>query len=354
MKKQGISAVKIGAAYIGTVVGAGFATGQEILQFFAGFGINGVWGIAISTALFVVFGIIIMEIGFEVAAESHVDILSRIGGKMFTLVMDRMISFFMFASLTAMMAGTGALFTQQLGLSGVLGGVVMAVITAATVLAGFSGVVSSISAVVPFLLVSVVGISLFSINQNPPELSTIAVQSGNPFLSNWLLSAVLYASYNIIMSVAVLGSLGAAARDKRALRRGALLGGGGLGLASLMICLALSGASSDTRALEVPLAHIAGKISPFVQFAFSLVLIAEVYTTAVGSLYGISARIGGGERSAKKKTAVIGVTAGAVLAGMMGFSNIVKYLYPMVGYFGIILLVRLTFSKLRRVGQDKF
>ena len=38
MKNTGVSTLKVAAAYIGTVVGAGFATGQEILQFFNRFG----------------------------------------------------------------------------------------------------------------------------------------------------------------------------------------------------------------------------------------------------------------------------------------------------------------------------
>jgi len=42
MKKNTMSTFKIAATYIGTIVGAGFATGQETLQFFAPFGITGI------------------------------------------------------------------------------------------------------------------------------------------------------------------------------------------------------------------------------------------------------------------------------------------------------------------------
>lgn len=34
MNRKGVSTLKVAATYIGTVVGAGFATGQELLQFF--------------------------------------------------------------------------------------------------------------------------------------------------------------------------------------------------------------------------------------------------------------------------------------------------------------------------------
>lgn len=39
--KNNVSTFKVAATYIGTVVGAGFATGQEVLQFFNRFGAMG-------------------------------------------------------------------------------------------------------------------------------------------------------------------------------------------------------------------------------------------------------------------------------------------------------------------------
>lgn len=345
MKNNSISSLKIAAAYIGTVVGAGFATGQEILQFFAGFGTRGLWGILISTILFIVFGVIIMEIGYSLSAVSHSDILRYSGGKIFGKTMDYMISFFLFTSLAAMMAGTGALFTQQFRLSSVLGSVIMAVLTTLTVLGGFSGVINSISAVVPFLMVSVIGISILSMAQNPPNLQTVFTANENPFIGNWLLSAILYTSYNIIMSIAVLGPLGACAKDKKTLRNGAILGGLGLGVASVMICFALSGSLDSVKDLDVPLSSIAGGISPGIQLAFSVVLIAEVYTTAVGSLYGFTARIVSSRISLPREITITGVSIAAFLASMLGFSNIVKYIYPLVGYCGIALLINLLYQK---------
>jgi len=43
MENSRVSTFKVAATYIGTVVGAGFASGQEMLQFFAVFGLKGFW-----------------------------------------------------------------------------------------------------------------------------------------------------------------------------------------------------------------------------------------------------------------------------------------------------------------------
>ena len=45
--------IKIGLALVGLLVGAGFATGKEVTQYFVSFGTMGVWGVlvaAITTA----------------------------------------------------------------------------------------------------------------------------------------------------------------------------------------------------------------------------------------------------------------------------------------------------------------
>lgn len=50
------NSVRIGLTYAGTVIGAGFASGQELLQFFASYGWFGLLGVCVATILFTVFG----------------------------------------------------------------------------------------------------------------------------------------------------------------------------------------------------------------------------------------------------------------------------------------------------------
>lgn len=349
MKKKKITSLKVAATYIGTVVGAGFATGQEILQFFTKFGIMGLAGILVSTIMFILFGYIIMDLGKKLGAHSHLEIIKYSDNGMTGKIVDSIITFFLFGSFTSMIAGTGALFIQQFGLTSLMGNILMAVITAVTVLTGINGVINSISFVVPFLLAAVIGTSLFSITGSPPNFTSSLVPSGGSIIiSNWLLSSILYVSYNIIISVAILGPLGAEAKDRRAVKIGAILGGLGLGLGSVMIFLALSGNISEIINLEVPMIYVAGKISYPAQLAYAVVLIAEIYTTAVGSLYGFVSRITNIQRFSLNSVLIVTLTTiAALLASQFGFSNLVKYYYPLVGYGGIVFLICLL-----RTGQD--
>lgn len=51
--QQWISVLLVAATYIGTVIGAGFATGKEIVTFFSRFGAIGTLGVMISCYLFI-------------------------------------------------------------------------------------------------------------------------------------------------------------------------------------------------------------------------------------------------------------------------------------------------------------
>lgn len=352
MKNKGISTFQVAATYIGTIVGAGFASGQEILQFFAVFGERGFWGLLIVTVLFIIFGYLIMDLGQRLNSQSHLKIIKFSGGKYLGTAIDFIIIFFLFGALTAMIAGSGAMFSQNFGILPVWGNLIMAVATAITVLTGIRGVINSISFVVPFLLVSAVGISVFSLISIPSNLGNIPVAApASGLIQNWWWAAILYVSYNTLISIAILGPLGANARDKKTIINGAVWGGLGLGTGAVAIYAVLAQNIGNVMQIEIPMLYIAGRISYIVVIAYSIVLLAEVYTTAVGSLYGFAARFTDMEEGNKARIIVIGATITAFIASQFGFSNLVKYLYPLVGYGGVILLAMLVYSRYRTVFQ---
>lgn len=331
-------ALRIAAVYVGTVVGAGFATGQEILQFFTYFGLRGLVAQVLATGLFALFGVIVLDMGRKLQAQSHQPLIERAGGEWLGGAIDWLITFFLFGALAVMIAGSGAVFAEQFHLPRLLGTVAMALAAGATVLLGLRGVVAAISAVAPVLVVSVLGISLYTLFSQglaPGALAFFApARAATPW---WPVSALLYVSYNLVLAISVLGPLGAAAAAPRHLRLGGLLGGLTLGLSAVAINLGLLAGLPETAAYEVPMLELVRRFPPAIQFGYSLVLWAEVYTTAVGSLYGLAARLVG-PGTARYRRFVIGASLAALGAGQVGFSKMVGVLFPLVGYAGLTLL----------------
>lgn len=73
MKRSNESAFQLAFVYVGTVVGAGFATGKEIVEFFVRFGWIGLLGILISGVIFTGLGAKMMLISKRIEAESYQD-----------------------------------------------------------------------------------------------------------------------------------------------------------------------------------------------------------------------------------------------------------------------------------------
>lgn len=348
MAKQ-YSTWQIAATYIGTVVGAGFASGQEVLQFFGYFGLRGILGLILATALFIFFGYTVLRLGFQLKAESHLEVMHRAGGAFIGRIVDAVTTFFLFGVLAVMAAGSGAIFRQEFHLPVLLGSSLLIAITLVTVLAGIEKVIGSISMVAPVLIASVLGISLAMVVKNLPALvaNLYWEETYRAAVSSWPLAALLYASYNLVLSIAVLGPLGALARQERLLP-GAFLGGLGLGLGAIAITLALITTAPAVTALEVPMLHIAGSFSPVLRIFYSAVLLAEIYTTAVSSLYGFAARLAGPGGNNFRRLA-IGASAVALAASQAGFSRLVATLFPLVGYAGFLLLGALAYYVLKEI-----
>ncbi len=334
MKDTSLGSLRIASAFIGTVVGAGFSSGQEILRFFTAYGWAGMCGIAVAVALFFFFGYTALLLGRNLNASSHLEIVKFTNGKVLGSAIDMIITLFLFGGLAAMFAGAGAVFREQFGFAPVWGILCMAVITTVTVTTGIKGVVNAISAVVPLLLFAVVYAAAYSLATDPLTLEDIelskTVAGATP---NWFVSAVNYASYNLVVAIAVLAPIGASVQNKKRLLRGALLGALGLGLSIAAINLSILTNIEGAACLEVPTIFVASKISPYFKLLFAVVIFTEIYSTALGDLLGLSRRV---SLSLPKTLLIALAAAGAFIASQLGFSNLVRFMYPAVGYGALL------------------
>ncbi|MDT8861123.1 hypothetical protein N0O92_12845 [Alkalihalobacillus sp. MEB130] len=338
-----INAFKIAATYIGTIVGAGFASGQEVLQFFSAFGLLGIWGIVLASALFFIFGYMILVIGRALSASAYVEVVRFSNGRWLGSLIDLIITIFLFGALAAMIAGSGAIFVEQFGLSSWWGTIFMAVVALFTVIRGIKGVINAISFVVPVLLVAVLFIAIYGIYRSPVtsadlELTTTLVGAA----PNWFVAALNYASFNLVIAVAILAPIGPNAKNQSTLLWGALLGALGLGVGVVAIYFSVLSNITDVAHVEVPMIYIASLISPIVQLLFAVVLLSAVFSTAVSNLYGFVSRMTFVDQK-HRIWLIVGTTFAAFIVSQVGFSTLVTYLYPAVGYGGFIFFAGLLY-----------
>ena len=339
---------QIAGAYVGLIVGAGFASGQEILLFFTNFGWKGIIAGLLATVLFAFLGMQLTQLGSRFQTVSHKDVIYHICGRYLGLVVDYIITSFLFGVTVVMMAGSGSIFEQQFGLPAIVGNIVMAVLTILTVCLNVQKLLSIISLITPFLMVIVLiitGYSLLTMDQSFTHLETIAT-SQSAATSNWLLGGLLYVSYNIAAGAAMLTVMGGTVKDAKVAGRGGILGGIGLGLLILLINIGMYAKLDQLQGVDMPTLLLANNIHPVLGALMSIALLGMIYNTAVGMLYAFSVRMVK-PTIPKFKPAVIVLGAAAFAASFVGFIKLVSTVYPLMGYLGFTLIAAIFVAWIR-------
>lgn len=338
---------QMGGAFIGVIVGAGFASGQEVLQFFTSFGMLGILGTVIATALFAFLGMNLMQLGSRLQTKSHQHVIYHICGRVLGTAIDFIITFFLFGVTVVMFSGSGAIFEQQFGIPGTVGNLLMAVLTIATVLMSVQKVIALISAFTPFLLLAVIVITGYSLVNFDFASADFAAASANQAAPNWLMGGLLYVSYNLAAGAAMMTVMGGTVKDEKVAGWGGIIGGLGLGLLILLINISMLTDLKALAAVPMPMLVLANNISPLLGGLMSIILLGMIYNTAVGMLYAFSARIVKPD-SPKFKVSVGIFGAVAFGSSFVGFVTLVGTVYPVMGYLGFALIAAIVFAWFRR------
>ena len=130
-------AVKIGFAYVGIVVGAGFSTGQEVMQFFSPYGLWSYIGVILSGLILGFIGRQVAKIGTAFDAQNHESTLDYLFGNKFSKIVDYLLIFFLFGISVTMIAGAGSTFEESFGVPTWLGALIMVIVIYITLLMDF-------------------------------------------------------------------------------------------------------------------------------------------------------------------------------------------------------------------------
>lgn len=349
MKK--VNAFGIGMTFVGIVIGAGFATDQELLQFFGGFGANGILGIIVSGVFFSIYATLIMLVARRLKSDDYNTIIVPGGNKVFMAIVDVIMFFLMLLIFAVMIVGAGAQFNQFFGLPTFVGGGIMAILSVATVFWGSKGLLASFNIVVPVLVVLAVVISIISWFHAPSiEIADLTnTAKPNPMVGNWFLSALLYVLYNMLGAVVSLPNLGnQAASDKEAVS-GGIIGGAIISLLAGVLYTAVMSNAAQVITAPMPMLAVAKAVSPLAGTLYMVVLFAAIYTTAAGFLFGIKTRLDNVKNIKSKTRDILLIAIGVIslFSTKIGFVSLIGTVYPFLGYVGIIIFVALVINYIR-------
>lgn len=341
--------LQLASAFIGVIVGAGFASGQEILQYFTSFGLLGTIGAVISTALFAYLGMVLMQIGSRMKTVSHRDAIFRISGnRILGVIIDYIIIFTLFGVGVVMVAGAGSNLSQQFGFPYIVGTTIMTLLVLFSGMAKVGRFVSIIASITPFLVVIVILIaiySIFSIDNSFANLNVTALQQPTT-LPNWFISSINYVSFNIAVGASMALVMGGAERNEKIAKWGGFFGGLGIGIMIILSHLAIFTKIESVQGYEMPMLQLANEISSGLGFFMSIVLFGMIFSTAASMFFSFAARFYEVGTPKFKGFLLVTLIVGYILS-FFGFTDLVGYFYPFIGYLGLFLIGALIVASIR-------
>ena len=348
-------AITMAIIYVGIILGAGFASGAEIMAYFVEFGAGGILGLMLACALFGLTGWAIWDICARTGVRDYKSFMDIAMGRWLAVVMEVGLGVFMFILFSAMLAATGTSLHESFGVNYFVAVCIVAVICFVTFLFGVSGIIKLNAYISPLLIIGCVVIAVWTFVMRAEPVFAVAERTADMLRANWYVSAVTYVGYNIVGAVVIMPSLVAAkaiSNGKSKMIKPAVFSGVILFVLGLSLYLSLVANMGQVEGAQIPMLTLVRGHGPIWSYSFLLLFLGACFTTAATNGYAVSATITARTNIKGTKEIVLKllICIGGVVAALMGFANFVRVIYPLFAILGIIeiALIIKSFIALRR------
>ncbi|MDR1495820.1 MAG: hypothetical protein LBS67_02745 [Clostridiales Family XIII bacterium] len=374
----------IAGAYSSYTIGAGFASGNEVMQFFGSWGVPTAFVAALCTLVMTAyFCASAYRAGQSNTFEKPHDVYVYFCGKYVGWVFEVFVIIFVLGIFATMFSGAGSMLNQFLGLNQYVGSIIIGIIASVVVFGGFKRVAAVLgyAGILIIAFVVVVGIITLaspnaSLDQsanvaqmvadgkiwqaNLMELPPLSFIPGFAGLNGPVLEGFCYAGVCLIVSIPFIVAQGRQTKNmKEALGSGIFAGiFFSVGMI-LVICILLGNfqyitdANGDMQPIPA-LAAVEGLLGRGTGAVYMIILIAGIFTTITGYLWLLTDRVFGEVKNKKSNifTAIL-MIIGVVLGGVLPFSAVVNFLWPLSGFAGIIFVIFMIVKDIRASGAKK-
>lgn len=317
---------------IGALIGAGFASGQEMYSFFYSYGIIGLVGIIVTCGLISLTIYKSLKLIYKRNINNYNEFLQVfIKNKKVTNIINKIMNILLLVTFYIMVSGFGAYFEQEMGISKFVGSSTLALLSALVFFTNVKGVLKVSEYIVPILIIFIIVIGGMN-------LITIDVNKTIPIVKNgWLLSAVTYCSYNIILLIPVLITIRNQISKECNIKYIAIIIGILMIIMSVMVYMLLMKSDVEISTLEMPIVYVIRKFFTKFKPIYAFIILTSIFTTAISIGISFLQNIVKNQKSYPQFVAFMCITS--ILISNFGFSKLVNFAYPLFGYIGIAQII---------------
>lgn len=330
----------IAMAFVGLLVGAGFATGREMMQYFVSFGTTGFWAILIAGVIIVITGAVIMQIGSYFLADEHGHVFKNVAHPKVSWLLDASVSVTMAVMGIVMLAGAGSTLEQSFGLPSAIGSALLAIIVYFMCFLDTERVSNIIAAVTPLMVIAVIVVFFWTIFNIPDNFSWDAAshtaETAPSPVSPWWWSAINQAGMTLSCAIGMSLVIGGAHTKLRSVAIGGVLGGIILTLLMFLETVILFVYIDEAIDADVPMAAVVEHIHPVAGAILSILILLMIFNTALGDVYAFSKRVDVAVPTPPALNVAIILVISWLIA-QVGFTSLVEFIFPILGYMGMAI-----------------
>lgn len=337
-----LSAFKWMFLIIGTTIGAGYASGRELWEFF---GAESTLAIFLFVCLFYICCYTVMKISYEKKTENYKSVLTELMGTKLANVYDGMIILYLFSMTMIMVAGGGATL-QAIKIPYWHSVFIFCVLLVLLFIKGINGMTTVNAFLTPFLIIFLIGVIIYF-----QWTSNIDFTIDFTKQSNWP-SAFTFTALNMLSLIAVLAAIGRQVKAKGEIIIACLGSAIILGVTSFLYNESLLLISNEVMVYEIPLFAIMKNYPIPMMIAMTIILWSAIFTTAASGILGLCTRL---YQYIKLPYWLLTMLLLILMVPLtnIGFSKLVSILYPIYGILNLYVLAAILLYPIMHRFDDK-
>lgn len=330
---------------IGALIGAGFASGQEIYAFFYKYGVNGLLGLIICSILtgFVIYKTFRILLNSNRNIDNYENFLNIIINKKtkFIKIINLIINISLLITFFVMVSGFGAYFEQEFRINKIIGATILAIICFVVFMTDIKGVTKTNSVVVPILILCILIIGIFNLKNLDINLigKNLDCQING---AKWIWQSIIYCSYNMLLLIPVLVSIKNYIKSEKQIKYISIFCGLIVFILALNVYMLLVKVDIDFSLIEMPAVYVISKNFSVLRFVYGIIILLSIFTTAISVGISFLDNIVKNKSYFPQFAAIMCITS--VIISNFGFSNLVNFSFPIFGYLGLIQMFLISFK----------
>lgn len=331
--------LKIISIIIGTLIGAGFATGKEINIFFVNYGIYGLFGLFLSCIFlsFIIYKTFIIIDFYKI--NNYSDFLNiLLGNNLFKKIFIFLINSFLYLSYFIMISGFCSYFYQEFNFPHFFSCLFICFFCFNIFKKNIEKILNINFILIPFLIFFIILFGFLDFSKINIYYYLINLEKNNFLLC--FLKSILYLSYNCLILIPILISLKKYLKNKRQFISLGIFSGLFILVLSLIIFIFII-LIDNPNLIEIPIIKSISNFSYIQKNIYGLIIAIAIFTSAISSGFGFKNNIN--YRISNLYLFIFCFLP--ILFLKIKFSFLVNLIFNIFGYIGLLQIIFILLKK---------